>query len=165
MITMETTFILTIIFVSWKSTFHLLWCLETSILKIHASLKFILIHNIQKIPKEILRNCILKTDRGTLSFVLRHSIVCPSTFYRLSFDILSFVLRHSIVCPSTLYRLSKNLDKQWSIKHFIYSIKLKIEQHEPHKKLGLNSCASGGYRVPALLVKPVVLLILLKNRW
>jgi hypothetical protein len=38
--------------------------METSILKIHASLKFILIHNIQKIPKEILRNCILKTDRG-----------------------------------------------------------------------------------------------------
>ena len=63
MITMETTFILTIIFVSWKSTFHLLWCLETSILKSHASLKFILIHNIQKIPNGILRSCILKTDR------------------------------------------------------------------------------------------------------
>ena len=28
-----------------------------------------------------------------LSFVLRHSIVCPSALYRLSFDILSFVLR------------------------------------------------------------------------
>ena len=34
----------------------------------------------------------------------------------------------------------------------IYNILLKIEQHEPHEKPSVNSCASEEFIVPALLV-------------
>ena len=37
-------------------------------------------------------------------------------------------------------------------------IKLKIEQHEPHNKLGVNSGAPEGSPVPTPLVAPVVLI-------
>jgi len=42
--------------------------------------------------------------------------------------------------------------------------KLKIEQHEPHLKLGMISGAPEGYAVTAPHVIPVVLL-LLQTRW
>jgi hypothetical protein len=42
-------------------------------------------------------------------------------------------------------------DKPWSIKHCTGN----NEKHEP----GFDSCDTGGYAVPALLVTPVVLLI------
>jgi len=43
--------------------------------------------------------------------------------------------------------------------------KLKIEQHEFHKKTGVNSYASEGYTVPAPVVASVVLLLNKNIMW
>ena len=58
------------------------------------------------------------------------------------------------VKDNTMPSINRKKDKQRSTKHYTEN---KDEQHDPHKKPGVNSCALEGYAFTAPLVALVVL--------